>query len=597
MHFHLPNQNSLKLSRRSARGQGIITLLMLLSLVIFPLLVFLCFEFARLYLAKQELQSASDAAALAAAATLASSDNANPTQAHKDAVAAAIKIFKVNSVLGATLTNSVEVASKAALSCNIGESKLFFEFLNPVTLAVEPINSMNGKVVRVSSCTGGELAFGKYLGINSLAVNAVATSSVPKLDVVICFDVSGSMDDQTPVSFIKRKWDDTLNKIVYADVNGSNGLMKGKLFDVLKPNATGSSVNATAPQVLTEAYWNAKVYHTEYLAKFYKVPGLRSGGVYPEAGAPPGNFPPGTAPTFDGTPCFTDMVVNIDGNNTFAGFTYSGYYFPDVNTLVEASRGNLESNAVFTSSKANSSVSVAPKPGYQKAYFEAAAKQLKPMHEAQAALLTMTQMLNTDADTHFGFVAFDSTIGANPSSVENWYDIDDYPPYGKKQGYPIPHVVMSNTGAVTHYADVNTAINSCVPMGSTNIGAAVHAGVDDLKANARTGSARAIILFTDGEPTTPGGPLSGDPKTNARMAAVEAREAGVAVYTVGLAQNPVIIPDQEAILNDTNSDPTTGGMAAIAGHGGTFNLVTDSSELRATFAKIARRLVKLVSNP
>jgi len=80
------------------------------------------------------------------------------------------------------------------------------------------------------------------------------------------------------------------------------------------------------------------------------------------------------------------------------------------------------------------------------------------------------------------------------------------------------------------------------------------------------------------------------------MAAVEARDAGVALYTIGLAQNPTIIPDQTDILNDKNSDPTTGGMAAIAGHGGTFNLVTDSSELRQTFAKIARRLVKLVSN-
>ncbi len=133
-------------------------------------------------------------------------------------------------------------------------------------------------------------------------------------------------------------------------------------------------------------------------------------------------------------------------------------------------------------------------------------------------------------------------------------------------------------------------------MGATNIGASVHAAVQDLKNNSRTGSVKAIILFTDGEPTVPAGPLSSDPEANARLAAVEARDAGIAVYTIGLAQNPMIIADQEKILNDTNSDPTTGGMAAIAGHGGTFNLVTDSSQLRTTFAKIARRLVKLVSN-
>jgi Mg-chelatase subunit ChlD len=157
-------------------------------------------------------------------------------------------------------------------------------------------------------------------------------------------------------------------------------------------------------------------------------------------------------------------------------------------------------------------------------------------------------------------------------------------------------VLIDSTAGKTAYAEVNKAIDSCVPMGATNIGGAVHSAVQDLKSHSRLGSTRAIILFTDGEPTVPSGPLSSDPKANARMAAVEARDAGVALYTIGLAQNPIIIPDQTDILNDKNSDPTTGGMAAIAGHGGTFNLVTDSSELRQTFAKIARRLVKLVSN-
>ncbi len=152
------------------------------------------------------------------------------------------------------------------------------------------------------------------------------------------------------------------------------------------------------------------------------------------------------------------------------------------------------------------------------------------------------------------------------------------------------------TAGNTQFDKVNDALNSCVAMGSTNIGAAVHAATQDLKTNARLGSVKAILLFTDGEPTVPSGPLSADPKANARMAAVEARDAGIAVYTVGLAQNPVIIPDQKDILNDTNSDPTTGGMAGIAGHGGTFTLVTESSELRTSFAKIARHLVKLISN-
>lgn len=583
---------------RSRHGQGILSLIILLSLTIIPLIVISSFEFARLYLAKQELQNASDAAALTGAAQLASSDNSDPTQAHLDAIAAAVAIFKNNTVLGRVMTSSTTVSSPSLLTCNVGEAKLFFEFLNPITQAVEPISSPNGKVVRVTACTGSELAFGKFIGVDTWRVNAVSTSAVPKLDLVMCFDVSGSMDDQTPVTFVKRKWDDTLGsgKNVYKDVTGANGLMKGKIFDILKPAATGSSLNAVYPQILTEGWWNAKAYFSEYLASYYGVTGLRSNSVYPEAGAPPGNCPPGTAFAFDGFNTYTDVVVNLDGNTVFGGGTYGGYYFPDVATLVEASRGNLESNAVFTSSKANTAVSVAPRPGYQKAYFEAAAKQLKPIADAKSALLTMTQILNTDADTHFGFVAFDGDIGTNASSTDPWYNLDDYTPYGSKQNYPLPRIPVSNVAGNSQYTAVNDAINSCVSMGATNIGGAVHAAVEDLKSKNRTGSVKAIILFTDGEPTVPSGPLSSDPFTNARMAAKEARDAGIAVYTVGLAQNPVIIPDQKAILNDTNPDPTTGGMAAIAGHGGTFNLVTDSSQLRMTFSKIARRLVKLVSN-
>lgn len=584
--------------RRSERGQSLLLLMTLIFFVIVPLLATITFEAARLYLAKQELQNASDAAVLAGTATLASSDNVDPLQAHNDAITAAIKIFKANTVLGQVLSNTTLASSTSNLTCDLGEARVFFEFINPITAAVEPLTSPNGKVVRISSSTTSRLAFGDFVGIKTLSVNAVSTGAVPKLDMVICFDVSGSMDDQTPVTFVKRKWDATLGggKNVYSLVTGANGLMRGKIFDILKPAVTGTSLNACYPQILTEAYWEAKAYSSEYLAQYYGVPGLRSGGVYPEAGKPPGNCPPGTAPTFDGMTVFTDVVVNIDGQPSFGGTSYGGYSFPDLATLTEAARGNLESDSVYRSSRANTAVFVAPRAGYQKAYFEAAAKQVKPMKDAQTALNTMTQILNTDADVHFGFVAFDSSVGTDATSTETWYDIDDYAPYGARKGYPIPHVHIDATAGKTAYTEVNKAIDSCVPMGATNIGGAVHAAVADLKSHSRLGSTKAIVLFTDGEPTVPSGPLSTDPKANARMAAVEARDAGVALYTVGLAQNPAIIPDQTEILNDKVSDPTTGGMAGIAGHGGTFSLVTDSSQLRQTFAKIARRLVKLVSN-
>ncbi|HEY9869269.1 MAG TPA: hypothetical protein V6D08_08895, partial [Candidatus Obscuribacterales bacterium] len=89
-------------------------------------------------------------------------------------------------------------------------------------------------------------------------------------------------------------------------------------------------------------------------------------------------------------------------------------------------------------------------------------------------------------------------------------------------------------------------------------------------------------------------PLDSDPWRNARKAAVECKKAGIPLYTIGLAQNPEIVPDEVAILNDTNADPSSGGMAAIAGNGGKFFLVTDANDLRRTFEHIARQLVQLV---
>jgi len=142
---------------------------------------------------------------------------------------------------------------------------------------------------------------------------------------------------------------------------------------------------------------------------------------------------------------------------------------------------------------------------------------------------------------------------------------------------------------------VVSAIQSTRAMGGTNIGAALDQAVQDLQTNGRQGSVKAIVLFTDGEPTL-GGPLDSDPATNARLAAAEAATAGIPVYTIGLAQSPAIEPSEIAILNDTNPNPSTGGIAAIAGHGGTFNLVTNSAQLELTFEKIARRLVEIVAN-
>jgi len=616
---------------RSPKGAVIIFLGAILGLIILPMLAILSFEIARVFLAQQQLQNASDAAVLTATAQLASSDNSNPTAAHNNAIAAALSVFQQNYLLGAQLNNSAIVGSASALSCSPGQAKLVFSFYDPSTKppSLVPISSPNGKIINLQSCAGAYLAFGAYLGIPSFQVSAVSKGAVPILDIQICFDVSGSMDDQTPVTFIKRVWDTTLpaldgsgtGRIVYdIPAGGTTGSAQGTIANILLPPPTGTSLNASYPQFLEESWPNPQSTYGNPLEFTWDAASnnLRSLNGYPDVGNPPGNYPNNPDPFSDNLH-YTDVVTNIDGNTIFnptnsSPYIINGFNFPNIATVVEAARGNLENMAVFKSSKANTAVppSVVPTAGYQSAYLAAVTPLLQPITNSQAATLLFADILNTDTDCHFGLTAFDGEVGVpgpnNPAivsvagqSYEQTNSIDQgswangNATYGPLSNYPEPFIPLNPTFAQTNYSTVVSAIQSTVALGGTNIGLALDTAVKDLQANGRTGSVKAIVLFTDGEPTD-GQPLDQDPSTNARLAAIEASNAGYPIYTIGLAQTAAIEPSEVAILNDTNSNTSTGGIAAIAGHGGTFNLVTNSSQLRATFEKIARRLVEIVAS-
>jgi hypothetical protein len=591
------HKNKVIASRR-ARGQGIIMLVMLVGLVVIPLIGMVSFEVGRLYLGKQQLLNACDSAALTAVATLAGSDNSNPSLAHQNAKSAALDVFERNLVLGMQLTNSTILAAKPTATPQTGAANVYFEFVDPITLQVQPESSPNGKIVHVYGSFGASPAFGRYLGLSTYMITAMTKGAVPQLDLVLCFDVSGSMDDQTPVTFVKRKWDHAQSTLAYDYPSSSSGPGNGTIYQLVNPPPTGTSVNALPPQNLELANWD-NVSGGPFLQFANELTGsgqqgLRALNGPPDQGQPPGNYKPGNSPTFDGQSVFTDLVVNLDGNQKFQGFTYNGYSFPDLSTLVEASRGNLENDSVFKSSKANTAVKQSPRAGYQQAYLSAASAMIQPLKDSQNAASLFVDILNTDTDCHFGFVAFDGTVNSAANGTETWNTEDIDLPYGPSVNYPVPMVALNPTAGISNYVQTKTSINSCVALGSTNIGWSLHQAVQDLKAHKRPGSVRAIVLFTDGEPTD-GKPLDSDPSNNARMAAIEARQEGIPVYTIGLAQNPAIVPGETAILNDTNNDPSSGGIAAISGNGASFNLVRNSVEMRLAFEKIARHLVELVA--
>jgi hypothetical protein len=603
--------------RANQRGQvaGLIGILALLVLAV----GLFSFEVGRANLATQQLQNSTDAATLACAATLASEDNTNPTAAHNDAVQTALKLFEQNLVMSQTLASTTIVGTYPNTP-PVGQATLCFEFIDPITHNIVGPNVATGKVVRVHSDFGILPAFGNFLGLGMFAVHAVSNSSVPQLDIVVCFDISGSMDDQTPITLVKRTWDTSFSSLRTPPTGFPNGQIiynlfstpygqNGKLADVIQQGANGTSFNAVPPEQLSFAYQNPNsilYFSVPWCAAArslgYNAPDLHSNGVYPDAGCPPGNYGVNGAFSWDGFPVFTDVVVNLDQNTTFAGTTSGGYSFPNVATLVEAARGNLDSTTNFNNSLAYSSVptSVNPQSGYQAQYFRAANALLQPINDAKAACNTFLDIVNSDTDAHFGFVAFDGAVGSAANSTDTRYNLDPdqfigMPPFGVQLPYPQPMVPLDPTPGNSNYTTVTTALNSCVAKGGTNIGLAVKTAVDQLTTNQRPGAVRAIVLFTDGQPDI-GGPLDADPWKNARDAAVLASRAGIPVYTIGLAQDPQVVAGQTAILNDTNSDPIAGGIAAISGHGATYNSVSNSPQLTVVFEKIARCLVELVEN-
>lgn len=577
-------------SLRTAHGASVIMFVTLLGLIVLPMLAIFAFEVSRTVLATQMLKNVTDAAALAAVATVASADIKDPILAQQNAKKVALNLYKQNTVLGQPLTDSSISAVKDG-NPNAFQSQLYFEFLDPISKKPLPEGDPNGRVVRISASYGMVPAFGKFLGVSKQVIRAYSHGAVPQIDVVVCFDVSGSIDDETKITLVKRQWDDALDTILYKTPTNTS-TNHGTIRSICRPPATGTSFNAAFPMGLSSV--GRGMEFSEKVADDANAKGMRSNSVFPEAGQAPGNY--NGAPTFDSNHkgMFTDLVVNLDDNDTFGGFTTkSGYSFPDINTLVEASRGNLETDALRTSSLAYKSVTVAAKNGYQAEYFKEAALHLQPIQDAKDAVGVFCQIINNNADAHFGLVAFDHMVGSSATSGENRQTLDDSTPYGATVSVPVPLITLDKADNATKFNDVLNAMPQLVAKGSTNIGLAIKTAVEQLNANGRTNAVKAVILFTDGQPTA-GGPLASDAFLNARKAATLAQKSGVAVYTIGLATNSALIPNQTAILNDTNSDPNSGGIAAISGQGATFHQVTDSKKLREAFQKVARHLVQLV---
>ena len=509
------------------------------------------FEICRTAAVRDQLRAATEAAALAGSTTLAGSSSLDPSTSQNNALTAAMKIFSKNDIFGTQLTR---VENDFSASPKDGHVKVKITFIDPKTHRPVSVGDPKGKVMQVETKFGMRPLFADLVGATavSLPVEATAQGGVGDLDIVLCFDISGSMDDQTKVTDVRRRWDPAEGKVKYDIV--FNGTMLER----------------------HQAEWPQQL----------NVNSALRGAT--NTGSPPGNFPPGVG-TVNGT---TDAVVNLDEHDVFSGFSQDGFDFPTVGALVEAERGNLENAGVFTASKADTGLNgaVTPRPGYQAAYLKFAHQHTHPIAEARAAASDFFNLMNKNSNAHFGLVAFDDGFGADATSKEPGSNISpSYPPGGQGQ-FPRPTITIQKPEENTNFNEVTNATGGLVALGGTNIGGATNKAIDMFtESNSRANAKKIIIVFTDGDPTT-GGPLSGDPRVNCQLAARKAKTKGIAIYTVGLALDPNLIPTQKQVLGDD----TATGMAKLAGNGGRYFPVTSSQNIRGAFASIARQLSQLV---
>lgn len=108
-------------------------------------------------------------------------------------------------------------------------------------------------------------------------------------------------------------------------------------------------------------------------------------------------------------------------------------------------------------------------------------------------------------------------------------------------------------------------------------------------ASTRKAARKAIVFFTDGEPT---GGIAGSVGTNANTVAGLCQPKSIVMYTIGLnaAGNTTLANDQKTFLGDNVSNGSGPGLAYLAGNGGRFFPCGTGSDVRNAFASIARRL-------
>jgi len=624
------NAFGLPRSQRSKRGATTIALILVGAFFVILPLGLLGFEYARYTLLCSQLQSVTDAAALSGTAALASSPSGYTyTDLHNLAMDVAVQTFKQNSVLTTSFGGGNVVVNKNT-GPKLGTPALFNANLNITLLdqAGNPVatDSKDAVTMQIQSIYSDKPVFSSsILPIGNIeTASAVSFGGLPQLDLFLCFDVSGSMDDQTPIALVNRQWNPAINTVDYKTV------VSGKtIYNTFQPQPTGTALNALPPQNLSYGAYESPSNATPYIFSESgypagnalngmrgnqftyapgSIPGLPAatkyppGSIVPEQGWPPGNFDPTNTINAKGNGKnpnvyangFTDLVVPVP--------SVGSYDFSNIATCVEASRGNMESDAICLQSQGGTKINPILPPrqaGYYKTYWSQVEKLVDPIAAARLASDNFFYTMNISANAHFGLSSFSDAAGTSATSYWptttnncdlNWSN-------SGTNNFPVPLVSLDKV--ISHYDDVTKAVDGggattlpLRPTGKTNIADSLHAAIAQLTdaAKARPQAKKAIILFTDGVPNLPTNTAAA--QTAAFAEASSANSKGIPIYTIGLSQNAAIKPLEDNFLGD-NKGGSGKGVAYISGNNAIYVAVTKSADLNKAFQTIARSLVVL----
>jgi len=586
----------------------------MLVLVVFLIVFFVlllgmtAFEFGRYSLCCQQFQHCVDIAALGGAAGLASAQTTNQSAAQTAAISTAQWIMEQNYVMDKSLAGMVTFTSSAGSPTTpsvANRANINFSWLDPETGAPTGVPG-DQKIFGLQGAYAYPPLVGSWIGLGPAALlraSANGNGGGAMLDVVLCFDLSGSIDDSTFISMVDR----------YRPSGGPNNYIvkaNNTLYQATNEiNPTGTGFNALYPQ-------------DPSVARFGTFDAARRGQTQ-------GQQPPQSSAS--GAQIFTDVVVNLNEAASFTGGTYGGLSFPTVGSLVEAARGNLESIAIANAAGVPyGSWGVTPQSGYYRTYWEQAQIHRHPLYDAQASASNFFQIMNNSCNAHFGLVGFSSdenTTYSRPAIESGVNHVFPSPPAAgtiptsPNVNCPIPYVQLDPTAgsAGSNFTQVNaflplpptlpaTVNPQLTAYGSTDINGALNQAMNMLTRNtpaaysdnanwtnnlnrSRIGARRAIVLFTDGLATEDTGPLfvTGGPNprlTAGHATATRAGRCGIQIYCIGLAQVPSLVANMNTALGGIANN--SGGKLYVIPPG-----TGQAAALDRAFSDIARSLVSL----